>query len=187
MLISQAVKRKDVTYVNISPAPHVQRIVEAQGFSRYTNGQFVAFPTLSSPTSDSHCRVLRPEERPKASFESFERDILLTHEGYGCTSFWVTSGKAAYPFVFLPRIVKGCIPCAQLLYCRSTDDFVRFSRVIGWFLLSQGRPLVLLDSNGPISGLFGKYFQGAAPKYFKGLEPPRLGDLAYTEAAMFGL
>jgi hypothetical protein len=26
-----------------------------------------------------------------------------------------------------------------------------------------------------------------APKYFKGPEKPRLGDLAYTEAAMFGM
>jgi hypothetical protein len=187
LLISQAVKKKDVTYVNISPASHVQRIVEAQGFSRYSNGQFVAFPALFSATSDSHCKVLGANERPDATFESFERDILLTHAEYGCTSFWITSGNRAYPFVFLPRIVKGCIPCTQLLYCRSIEDFVRFSRPIGSFLLWQGRPLVLIDSNGPIPGLFGKYFEGVAPKYFKGLEPPRLGDLAYTEAAMFGL
>jgi hypothetical protein len=33
----------------------------------------------------------------------------------------------------------------------------------------------------------GKYFDGVAPKYFKGPTRPRLGDLAYTEAAMFGM
>lgn len=186
LLISQAVKRKDVTYVNISPALHVQPIVEAQGFSCYSSGQFVALPAWSS-NSDSQCKVLTAEESSDAALDSSERDVLLMHAEYGCTSFWIESGNAAYPFVFLPRIIKGFIPCAQLLYCRSVQEFVRFSRPIGRFLLSQGRPLVLIDSNGPIPGLYGKYFAGVAPKYFKGLEPPRLGDLAYTEAAMFGL
>ena len=186
LLISQALRKKDITYVNISPASHVQRIVEAQGFSRYSNGQFVTFPAIFQRTGD-HATVLGADTRPDVAFEPFEWDILLTHAEYGCTSFWIRTTDRAYPFVFLPRIVKGCIPCAQLIYCRAIEDMVRFSRPIGWFLLSQGKPLLLIDSNGPIPGLPGKYVEGAAPKYFRGLEPPRLGDLAYTEAAMFGL
>ena len=35
--------------------------------------------------------------------------------------------------------------------------------------------------------LVGRYFEGVTPKYFRGPEQPRLGDLAYTEAVMFGL
>jgi hypothetical protein len=46
---------------------------------------------------------------------------------------------------------------------------------------------VLIDSNGPISGLVGKYLKDYMPKYFKGRVSPRLGDLAYTEVAMFGV
>jgi hypothetical protein len=49
----------------------------------------------------------------------------------------------------------------------------------------RGRFFVLIDAKGPIHGLVGTYFDGIAPKYFKGLGPPRLGDLAYTETAMF--
>jgi hypothetical protein len=67
------------------------------------------------------------------------------------------------------------------------EDLVRFSKPLGRFLLSRGKPLLLIDANGPIPGLRGKYVEGAAPKYFRGPEPPRLGDLAFTEAAMFGL
>jgi hypothetical protein len=51
----------------------------------------------------------------------------------------------------------------------------------------RGRPLIIVDSNGPISELAGVYFDGISPKYYKGQEKPRLGDLAYTEAALFGL
>ena len=54
-------------------------------------------------------------------------------------------------------------------------------------LAARGRPFVVLDSNGPIPGLVGKYFDAKMPKYFKGPDRPRLGDLAYTEAAMFGV
>jgi len=186
LLISQALRKKDITYVNISPAWHVQRIVEAQGFSRYSNGQFVTFPALFPWTGDD-VTVLGAGTRPDVAFEPFEWDILLAHADYGCTSFWVTTTERAYPFVFLPRIVKRCFPCAQLIYCRGIEDLVRFSKPIGRFLLSRGKPLLLIDANGPIPGLPGKYVEGAAPKYYRGPEPPRLGDLAYTEAAMFGL
>jgi hypothetical protein len=187
LLISQALKDKSLTYFNISPASHVQRIIEAQGFERYNGGQFVTFPTLVRFPRDNRGTVHGVDEEPGAPFEPYERDLLLKHSEYGCISLWCRTVDRAYPFVFLPRIVKGCIPCAQLIYCRAIEDFVRFSQTIGWFLLLRGRPLFIIDSNGPIYGLFGKYFEGAAPKYFRGPTQPRLGDLAYTEAPMFGL
>jgi hypothetical protein len=187
LLISRALKDKSVTYLNISPASHVQRIIEAQGFTRYNGGQFVTFPTLVRVPSNNAGTVLGVDADPGAPFEPFERDLLLKHSEYGCMSLWCRTVDRAYPFVFLPRIVKGCIPCVQLIYCRTIEDFVRFSPIIGWFLLLQGRPLIIIDSSGPIRGLFGKYFEGASPKYFRGPQRPRLGDLAYTEAPMFGL
>ena len=89
--------------------------------------------------------------------------------------------------MFVPRRVKGIVPCAQLIYCRDIADLVRFARPIGRFLARHGRPLVIIDSNGPIPGMVGKYFDGKLLKYFKGPDRPMLGDLAYTEAVMFGL
>jgi hypothetical protein len=83
--------------------------------------------------------------------------------------------------------VKGVIPCTQLIYCRNIEDFIRFVRPIGRYLARRGRPVVIIDSNGPIPGLVGKYFDGKVPKYFKGPERPSFGDLAYTEAVMFGI
>jgi hypothetical protein len=89
--------------------------------------------------------------------------------------------------VFRPRIFKGAVPCAQLIYCHSIDDFARFAGPIGRWLALRGRPLVIVDANGPVPGLLGKYFEGVMPKYFKGPSQPRLGDLAYTETAIFGI
>jgi hypothetical protein len=187
LLITQAIKNKSITYVNVSPAMHTRPIVEAQGFSRYSNGQFVAVPALSMNGLSGAVKVIGVETRPDVHFESSELDLLLAHREHGCTSLWAVTSERAYPFVFMPRVAKGCIPCAQLIYCRDIGDFVRLARPIGRYLAARGRPLVIVDSNGPIPGLVGRYIDGKAPKYFKGPDRPHFGDLAYTEAVLFGL
>jgi hypothetical protein len=185
LLISQAIKYKNVTYVNISPALHTRPIVEAQGFSRYSNGQFVAVPVLSMQGGGAE--VIDVDTRPDAHFDRWELDLLLAHKEHGCTSLWCVTSGQAHPFVFMPRLAKGVVPCAQLVYCRDVRDFVRLARPLGRYLAARGRPLVIIDSNGPIPGLVGKYVDGRAPKYFKGPDRPNFGDLAYTEAVLFGL
>src|SRR6185437_12343263 len=47
LLVSQALRHKDVTYLNVSPAPHTLPIIEAQGFARYCDGVFIAVPMLN--------------------------------------------------------------------------------------------------------------------------------------------
>jgi hypothetical protein len=187
LLISQATKHKNVTYVNISPALHTRPIVEAQGFSRYSNGQFVAAPALSMNRTGGAAKVIDVDTRPDVHFERSELDLLLVHKQHGCLSLWCVTPQHAHPFVFMPRMAKGVIPCVQLIYCRHIRDFVRLARPIGRYLAAHGRPLVIVDSNGPIPGLVGKYVDGKAPKYFKGPDRPTFGDLAYTEAVLFGL
>jgi hypothetical protein len=185
LLISQAIRHKNVTYVNISPALHTRPIIEAQGFSRYGNGQFVSFPLLSTPPHPERVRVVDLPARSDAPVE--DRSLMLDHRSYGCITLWCETPDRAYPFVFVPRWLKGVIPCAQLIYCRDVVDLVRFAQPIGRYLARRGRPVVVVDSNGPIAGLTGRYFDNRAPKYFKGAAMPRLGNLAYTEAVIFGL
>jgi len=77
------------------------------------------------------------------------------------------------------------MPFVYLAYCRQLDDFVRFAGPLGRFLAWRRFPLVVLDANGPIGRLIGWYSDGF-PKYFKGPDRPRLGDIAYSERVMFG-
>jgi hypothetical protein len=181
-LVSQAVKQKNVTYLNISSAPHTRPIVEAQGYLRFSNGVFVALPCLSR-APDVQARIIAADAPPQADYEGHEHELLTDHADYGCMSLWCETPERAYPFVFRARLVT----CAQLIYCRDVEDLVRFARPLGRYLARRGRPLVILDANGPVRGLIGKYFDQTKPKYFKGPAPPRLGDLAYTEAALFGV
>jgi hypothetical protein len=187
LLISRALSRKNVTYSNISAAPHTWDTVEAQGFSRFSKGVFVAVPALSfRPVSDD-LKLIAGTACPDAAFDPCERELLLEHARSGCTTLWCVTGGRAHPFVFLPRTVKGLVPCAQLVYCSDVAHFIRFAGPIGRYLAARGRFAVLIDANAPLPGVPGKYLEGKMPKYFRGPDRPRLGDLSYTEAALFGI
>jgi hypothetical protein len=187
LLVLRALKNKDVTYLNISPAPATRATIEAQGFTRYCSGQLLALPMLSGRSPELSVQPIASIARPDDAGAAAEFDLLKTHAELGCVSLWCTSDGRVYPFAFLPRrIGKGLVPVVQLVYCRDQQDFVRFARPLGRYLARHGRPLVLLDAAGPIPGLIGKYFAGNGPKYFKGPNPPHLGDLAYTEGVVLG-
>ena len=186
LLVSKALSHKNVTYLNITPAPHTIPILIAQGYSQYSRGIFVAVPALQFHAGDAAARVVRADAGLPTWGEPFEHELLLEHAGYGCLSLWCVTARHAYPFVFRPRVLKRIIPCAQLIYSRDADDFVRLAGPVGRFLAARGRPLVVMDANGPVPGLVGRYLDARQPKYFKGPDRPRLGDLVYSEAAMFG-
>jgi len=180
-------REKHFTYLNINPATHTRPIIEAQGFQCYSDGQFLAIPTLSPASRSSGVTVVSAGAHLSTPSESFDRDLLVAHEKYGCLSLYCIESDLAYPFVFRRRLLKSFVPCAQLIYCRDIGDFVRFARPLGRVLALRGEFFVLIDSNGPIPGLVGQYLRNYMPKYFKGPIAPRLGDLAYTEVAMFGV
>jgi hypothetical protein len=187
MLVSRALRHKDVTYVNVSPAPHTRPIIEAQGFARYCDGIFVAVPMLTDLLGGESVRLFDAGVTPQVNFDARDQDILLRHAALGCVSLWCATAERAYPFVFRRRFVRRIVPCAQLIYCTDVACFLRFAGPIGRLLARRGMPFVIIDANAPIPGLAGWYSSGKMPKYFKGPLRPRLGDLAYTEHAVMGV
>jgi hypothetical protein len=181
-----ALNHKDVLYLNISAQPVARPIIEAQGFSKYSCGQFFSVPAFHFMSESADCKIIDAISVPDVPFKAYERDLLLDHADYGCICFWCVTEEQAYPFVFRTHYTKKAIPGVQLLYCREIGDFVKFVRPIGSFLARFGKFIVRIDSNGPIPGLRGKYINGAMPRWYKGPIQPRLGDLAYTQFAMCG-
>ena len=161
-------------------------MMEAQGYVRYCAGRFVSVPALSAWSYGSRVKAVDPEIRPDEDLPSSEIELLLAHTNYGCMSLTCSSANRRHPFVFVTRRKFGLVPYAYLAYCRDLEDFVRFAGPLGRFLALRGFLLVVLDSNGPVPGLIGRY-SAKFPKYFKGPDQPRLGDLAYSERIMFGV
>jgi len=186
LLVSKVFAHKGVTYVNVTAAPFTWPILAAQGYTQYSQGIFLSLPVLHYPSERVHATIVDAASDPVAPFSSFERDIVRDHAAAGCVSFWCSTPERAYPFVFRSRSAKLVPIFAQLIYCTSIDAFVRFAGSIGAHLLRRGRPFAIIDADGPIPGLAGKFFAGKEPKFYRGPHRPRLGDLAYTESGLFG-
>jgi len=188
LLSAIALKHKHVTYVNITPAPPTWPILEAQGYRRYCDGLFLAVPAASRGSGS--VTVVDSDTTKPDDLSASDFALLQRHAGYGCLSLICRTAGGAMPFVFTPfRIRRGRIslPTMQLIYCSSIGDFVACAGPIGRFLLVRGKPLVVVDANGPIQTLVGIFSSARGQKYFKGPEAPRLGDLADTEFAVYGI
>jgi len=185
-LFSRGLKFRGVTYINISASPRIRRIIQAQGFKEYARGQLVLSPLVHifRRPSAGEVRIVDWRVTPDAAHDHYELQVVRDHGGYGGLSFWCIHEMRAYPFVFHERLYKSMIPGVQLLYCRSIDSFVRLVGPISRVLAQRGKLLVGVDANDSVAGLTGLYLPGTEPRYFKGAEPPGLGDLAYTQKAM---
>ncbi|WP_246731494.1 hypothetical protein [Methylocapsa sp. S129] len=186
-MVASALRRKDITYTTISPARRTWGAVEAMGFRRFCNGQFVFAPALSSFRRNGAVLQYSDGMSEAALLSKDEREVLEEHARLGCQSLVCTEDGRGSPFVFLERrMMKGLMPCWQLIYCRSIGDLAHWSGPLGLYMLRAGVALCVADSNGPLAGLAGRYFSDRGPKYFKGPFPPALGDLSFTEFAIFG-
>jgi hypothetical protein len=186
LLIACALKHKHITYYNVTPAPHTWEILTAQGYRKFSSGRVVATPLLSRPARGAWAEEFSADLDLDGGLSSFEIDMLRAHQGYDCLSVICQAGGEAHPFVFSVRRRLGVVRFAFLVYCRSQENFVRLAGTLGRFLARRGILLVILDANGPIPGMVGRY-SNRNPKYFKGPSQPRLGNLAYSDRAMFGV
>ena len=184
LLVAAALRRRDVTFTNLSPAPHTWPTIEAQGFEPFANRADIVFPALSRR---GRAAVNFP---PVGGFEGLaEAPLLDDHVGYGCLVPLVETPDGPQPFAFLPlRIRAGRVPLplAQLVYCRDLAQYRRLAGPLGRALLGRGVLGVMVDESGPAS-LWDRLLAGRRRrKYFRGPTPPRIGDLAYTERVIFG-
>jgi hypothetical protein len=185
VFMSPALRHTDVTYNNISARPATRPIILAQGFRHYSSGQYVAVPALHLRSGGGPVKICGIHAVPAVPFETSDQELLAAHAKFGCMSLWCVTPERAYPFVFLPRFFRRVLPGVQLIYCRDIRDIARFAGVLGRHLAARGKLMISIDANGPIAGLRGCYIEGKSPRFFKGPHPPRLGDISYTQAAMF--
>jgi hypothetical protein len=191
LLVHRALRHKQVTFINTSPADNTLPTIKAQGFERFCNGVFAAMPAATTRAWTGKAIRLSDTVRAQDYLPDFEVALLQDHAARGCLSLILQQNGDSYPIVFRRRLVAQSlgyvgIPGAQLIYARDLECVVRMSGLIGRYLALHGMPVLLIGTNQIIAGMPGKYYEGRSPMYYKGPDRPRLGDLAYTEAALFG-
>ena len=187
LMAHMALKRRAAVYLNTSPMPHTLPMLSAMGFAPLSRGQVVAAPGLSKALPGAKVIEIGPYSRLSDYPDQAEFALLRAHAAQGCVSLVVREADRWTPLVFLHRHIRYApTRTLQLAYCHDTADFVRVAGAVGRFLARSGHHLVICDANGPIKGLAGVYVKGKSPKYFRGPAKPRLNDLAFTEATVFG-
>lgn len=187
LLIASLLKRRDVTFTNISPAPHTWATIEAQGFRPYAEGQTLVAPALTG--LGRRGAPVRVSAEPRSWRSLPEAALLDDHRGFGCTCLAVEAADGVHPFVFLPfraRSGRLPLPLMQLIYARDIADLSRFARPIGLWLLGRGSLGVVVDGDATPDGLPVLRRLRRGRKYANGPNAPRLGDLSYTERVIFG-
>lgn len=194
MLVSRALRHRQATYTNVTPAPATEAILRAQGYVKYCEGRFLSLPILSRAAGrvPAGTRILRV--RPGTPDDWFadgllpgEAELLRSHAAWGCLCLVCEAPDGGrQPFVFGLRTKAGVVRLALLLYCRDAVEWVRCAAPLGRALARQGCLLAVHDADRPVPGLVGR-FLGANPKYFRGADRPHLGDVAYSERAVFGV
>jgi hypothetical protein len=191
LLVSRALRHKQATFVNTSPADNTLPIIEAQGFRRFSGGTYMAIPALALRSSGQRLIRFTNAARPRDYLSVSDAELVRVHHEQGCLSVILQDGDDCSPLVFRRRLVKyrlrrAWLPCAQLIYARDTERVVENAGLIGRYLALRGIPALLMGANEPIPRLPGKFFSGKSPMYYKGPNKPSPVDLAYTETGLFG-
>lgn len=212
MLVKQALRIKQITYTNISAAPHTLPLMKPQGYVRYSAGSFLT-PLLMGGGLHRQVRAF-DASRDAAALLPEEYRLMCDHAALGCVVLVGQDARGLVPFVLnraepgrwptdmrgtlarlrwaqlrrIPMIVaRRALRVRPLVYCRHSDDLVRFAHPLGrWLLVHHGITLVRLDAPAPPKGLIGRFSPNRNQKFYRGLHAPRLNDLAYSEIVYFG-
>ena len=190
LFASMTQKRKDITYFNVTPAVATWPILEAQGFVPYCRGLYFSVPALSRSGRRMAVERVAAKTHSVAGLPDADLEMLKRHAAYGCLALVCLTADAPLPFIFFSlRKRRGIIPLPvmQLGYCRSIADYIACAGAIGRYLLWRGKPIIVVDASGALAGLPGIYSEARGRKYYKGPHRPRLGDLADTELAIYGM
>ena len=186
LLVSIALRKKETTYTNISPAPHTWSIVESQGYTRYCSGLFFAFGLLSRPVKG--VRISAFDVNSHQGIAEFE--LLRRHNDMGCNVVVAEDGGTGTGFVFRRYCVRGGrlpMPGMIALHVPNQTALVRYAGNLSRYFLSLAAPILVMDADEPVRGLRGVYTQARGRKYFKGPHNPGLCRLADSEYAIFGV
>jgi hypothetical protein len=186
-LHARAIRRREVVYFTVTPAPHTLPALAAVGYRRLSEGQVIFAPLLSRGEAGARVVAYAPDRPEAALLSPSDARLLAAHAALGCAAFIGLSGGDARPLIFQPRrIWRALVPCVHLIYCREPSDLARFGPAYGRRLARHGRFFVVADATGPVPGLAGRYFAGREPRFYKGPQAPSPCDLADTELVIFG-
>jgi hypothetical protein len=179
------VRAKGPVYLNVSPAAHTLRNVEAFGFKPYTGGTLIVDAISAVKGGGSIMRLFAPEAASK--LDAATRYTAEVHRGYGCEALLLEDRDGPMLALYRVKWLKRVVPAARFV-AGDPARLVMSSGPLMRILLQRGIPLALIDAPlnyAPPRGL--RLLANRERRYAGGTEaPPAAGDLRETEIALFG-
>jgi hypothetical protein len=183
-LLAHALKLRNTTFINPSPSPHIVPILEALGFVPYTAG-IVAFDVRTAMRGpSSRGAVRRVGTGDVASLSETEGEIVADHLRMGCDVLRLETGRRAGLLIHRRKWIKRSVPSSQVILA-DPDLMKELAGPVMRALASRGSLMALCDVDQTRVPTVGRVFRRGA-RYFKGPDAPRVGDLSYSELAVFG-
>jgi hypothetical protein len=183
-ILAHALKLQNTTFINPSPADHIVPILEALGFVPYTAG-LVAFDVRTAMRGpSSRGAVRRVGTGDLAGLSETEGDIVADHLRMGCDVLRLETGGRAGLLIHRRKLIKRSVPSSQVILT-DPDLLAELAGPVMRALASRGSLVALCDVDRIGEPTFGRVFRRGI-RYFKGGDAPRVGDLSYSELAVFG-
>jgi hypothetical protein len=183
-VVRQALELQKTTFINPSPSDHVVRILEAFGFEPYTAGTVMLDLRTAMQRGAARGAVQRLGIGDLADLPEHERQIAEDHLRMGCDVLRLETDVRAGLLIHRRKWVKRSLPSSQVILA-DPDLMLELAGPVMRALASRGSLLALCDVDQTQEPPIGRVFQRGV-RYFKGAEAPPVGDLSYSELAVFG-
>jgi len=183
-LFQRALRPKDVSFTDCSPAPHVLPIITKFGFCPYSCGTLLIDPraSLRSSAPIRNIRTTLPEQ--------IAPDLRITiesHLSYGCRGFLIEGQRQCpMPVLYRTTRLKRAVPSARIVY-GDPDIIIANAGGLMRKLMRRGIMLMLIDLPCGSNPTLGRIFPEYEVRYVRGPNIPDVGDLLDTEVSVFGL
>ena len=184
LLIRHVLDLQNTTFINPSPADHVVRLINAFGFEPYTAGMVVLDLRMAMRLRSSRGSVQRLGIGDLADLSESEGQIAEDHLRMGCDVFRLETDVRAGLLIHRRKWIRRSLPCSQVILA-DPDLMLELAGPLMRALASRGSVLALCDVGETRDPVIGRVFQRGI-RYFKGAEAPPVGDLSYSELALFG-
>ena len=184
LLFRHALQLKNTTFLNPSPSDHVVPIVKAFGFEPYTAGMVMLDVRTAMRGRSARGTVRRLGVDDLADLAERERQVADDHLRMGCDVLRLQTDARDGLLIHRRKWIKRSLPCSQAILA-DPELMIELAGPVMRALAGRGSLLALCDVGQTEKPATGRVFPRGI-RYFKGAAPPPVGDLSYSELAVFG-
>jgi hypothetical protein len=183
-LFRHALELKSTTFINPSPADHILPILKAFDFEPYTTGMLMIDLRTAVRGRSSRGAVQRLGSGDFAELPEPERRIAEDHLRMGCDVLRLETDARDGLLIHRRKWIRRVLPCSQVILA-DPELMIDLAGPVMRAFASRGSLLSLCDVGQTTRPAVGRVFPHGI-RYFKGAAPPPVGDLSYSELAVFG-